>query len=558
MKTFITSIILLITVSALSQELNQVAFMPHSPKRAYLNKEYANKQFTILNDKGIDVLTGTSSKAVYWEPSGTKVCYTDFSVLKDEGRYTLVIDQNKRTFYIDNKKYRYIGESLLKSFYMARCSEEVLEKFAGNYARPLGHPDDVVYIHTSAADKNRKAESVISSPGGWYDAGDYGKYIVNSSISTFLFLHTYEVYADYYKNLAVNIPESNNGVSDILNEAVINIKWMLTMQDPNDGGVYHKLNSKRFGGMEMPHEDTAPRYVVMKTTPATLDFAATMAKAARILGQVKQYKNLAKECSNAAMKAYEWSLKNPEILYQQPEDIKTGEYKDTEIADEWFWAKTELYLTSKDAYYWEGNDLKAQKFNVPEWRKVNMLGIYSIANSKSNKLSNIDKESAESEILKLAKKRLQITSSQAYNTPIKKFPWGSNGEIANNGVLFLQAYKISDDKEFLFAADACASYLLGANATGYCFITGFGDKQVLNIHDRRCSADGNEFPIPGLLAGGPSTQALSDCGTDNYPSQYPAKAYLDAECSYSTNEWAINWNSAAMSLFLGLDACYKE
>ena len=77
-------------------------------------------------------------------------------------------------------------------------------------------------------------------------------------------------------------------IPDLLNEALWNLEWMLTMQDPHDGGVYHKLTNKRFDGVVMPHEATSERYVVQKSTAAALDFAAVMATASRVLAKYEE------------------------------------------------------------------------------------------------------------------------------------------------------------------------------------------------------------------------------------------------------------------------------
>ena len=78
---------------------------------------------------------------------------------------------------------------------------------------------------------------MISSPLGWYDAGDYNKYVVNSAFSIGMMLACYEQNKDYFKKLSTNIPESRNATPDILDEMMFNLKWLLTMQDPEDGGV---------------------------------------------------------------------------------------------------------------------------------------------------------------------------------------------------------------------------------------------------------------------------------------------------------------------------------
>ncbi|NEL80129.1 MAG: cellulase, partial [Xanthomonas perforans] len=138
----------------------------------------------------------------------------------------------------------------------------------GPYARAAGHPDTQVRIHPSAASATRPADSVISAPKGWYDAGDYNKYIVNSGISTYTLLAAYEQYPALFKAQALTIPDDAPGVPGILQETWWNLEWMLAMQDPADGGVYHKLTDKQFDGLVMPAQATQQRYVVMKATAA--------------------------------------------------------------------------------------------------------------------------------------------------------------------------------------------------------------------------------------------------------------------------------------------------
>ena len=137
-------------------------------------------------------------------------------------------------------------------------------------------------IHPSAVSPGRPAGTIISSPLGWYDAGDYNKYIVNSSYSVGLMLMAYEQNKEYFNRLNAGIPESGNSTADLLDELMFNLKWMITMQDPYDGGVYHKLTTPNFEGFVMPTDCHQQRYVVQKSVTASYDFAAVMALAARI------------------------------------------------------------------------------------------------------------------------------------------------------------------------------------------------------------------------------------------------------------------------------------
>lgn len=130
-------------------------------------------------------------------------------------------------------------------------------------------------VHPTAASTKRPAGTIISSPKGWYDAGDYNKYIVNSGFTLGLILQSYQLHQDRFNALNLQIPESDNNIPDILDEMMYNLEWMLTMQDPTDGGVYHKLTTPNFEGFVMPEDCKQQRYVVQKTTTTALDFAAT-------------------------------------------------------------------------------------------------------------------------------------------------------------------------------------------------------------------------------------------------------------------------------------------
>jgi len=125
------------------------------------------------------------------------------------------------------------------------------------------------------------------------------------------------------------------------------------------------------------------------------------------------------------------------------------------------------------------------------------------------------------------------------------FVWGSNGVIGNHSLMLIQAYRLSGEKDYLNAALANMDYLLGRNATGYSFVTGFGSKPPMFIHHRQSASDDIEDPVPGFVAGGPQPGQQDGC---DYVSDLPATTYLDDWCSYSTNEVTINWNAPIVYL----------
>nr|WP_320120448.1 glycoside hydrolase family 9 protein [uncultured Marinifilum sp.] len=535
--------------------INQVGYECNAPKKAMVRTN--TNLFQIKNSEGKTILEKAAESKQFCSLSGDTIQSIDFSELTDNGTYYIVINDSiiSNKIIITKRPYAKLAKASLKSFYFNRSGVEIDSIHGGKWARPAGHPDTLVYYHASAADKNHPENSSISSPKGWYDAGDYNKYIVNSSISTYTLLLAYNSFPDYFSKLNENVPESENKIPDILDEALYNLRWMMSMQDPIDGGVYHKLTTKNFEGFVMPHEATNKRYLVQKSTAASLDFAATMAYAARLF---QNYSNdlpgLADSCLIQSEKAWEWAVKNPNSLYIQSSDIKTGAYDDTNLTDEWFWAACELYLATEKSKYETKLAQTKTTSNTPAWQEVSTLGILSLLTS--NKKDEF--EALNTDFIKYTDELIKSENKSPYRTAIKNYVWGSNSIFANQGMLKLIAYQITKNFKYLNSARESLDYLLGRNATAYCFVTGFGSLSPLNIHHRPSAADSVNQPVPGFLVGGPNLIVRTDCGPDIIRSDYPSKSYIDKECSYSTNEIAINWNAPLVFLTCGIDKCYEK
>jgi endoglucanase len=502
--------------------------------------------FMVANATGKIVFRGKLGESKSWKFSNENVQLADFSSIKVPGTYNLLIHgtADKRQFLVSSDPYGGIANAAVKALYFNRCSYPIRTPYGGKWARKAGHPDREVYIHASAVSEGRPEGFVISSPGGWYDAGDYNKYIVNSGISTYTMLLACEMYPEYWKGRNLNIPESGNKLPDILDETLFNLRWMLTMQD-NDGGVYHKCTTKQFEGFIMPEDCHEKRYVIQKNTAATLDFAATMAHASVVLGKyATELPGLSDSCRKAALKAWEWCLKNPAILYRQPADIGTGAYGDRNIRDEWFWAGVEISMISGSAF--PDSLLSKVQFKTPSWSDVGQLGL--ITALRNEKRVNPETYAACKKIyFSYADDLVNIGNLAAYPVSINYFVWGSNADVVNQGLLKMVAYSLSGDMKYLCSAVNDMNYITGVNPTGYCFITGIGEKSPLHPHHRPSAADNVPEPVPGFLAGGPNTATFADCPDANR-SKLPALSYLDEQCSYSTNEIAINWNTPLVFL----------
>ncbi|MFN3404778.1 MAG: glycoside hydrolase family 9 protein [Cytophagaceae bacterium] len=554
--------------------INQVGYYPNGPKIAVVVEPKTDKFFVInAASKKDTVFKGSLVKKGTWKPSGENVSHADFSSVTKPGKYVIVVPgiATSYPFEIKNKVLHNVGKASLKTFYYQRTLIDLEEQYAGQWKRKAGHPDNAVIIHSSAVSEGRPEGSKISSQRGWYDAGDYNKYIVNSGISTYTLLAAYEHYPAFFDTLKVNIPESDNKIPDLLDESLWNVRWMLTMQDPADGGVYHKLSNANFDGEVMPDKATEPRYVVMKSTAAALDFTAVMAQSYRIFKKFdKQLPGFADSCLTAAKKAYAWAKKNPEIYYVQEEmnkkfkpSIVTGEYGDGNVKDEFQWAAIELFASTGDAaFYKEANIATTlDKFDIPAWPEVNTLGLITLVNLKDKEIA--DAAAIKARIIKLADDLKNHAAASEFGTPMgiktDNFIWGSNSFAANQGIILMQAYRITGKKEYLNAALANLDYILGRNGTGYSYVSAFGTKYMKKPHHRPCQADGIKDVIPGFLSGGPNTgqQDKQGCAMP-YPSDLPAKSYLDEECSYASNEVAINWNSPLTYLMFAIEASMGE
>ena len=550
------------TVCQAQIRLNQVGMYPKQEKIAVI--EGTAKSVTIK-----DAATGRKASVkprilrTATSPwSGKKRTIIDFSSLTQPGTYTISSGKETASFTIKDDALRDVTAATLKAFYLIRSGVAIESKYAGAYARPVGHPDTQVLIHPSAASLGRPAGSVISSPYGWYDAGDYNKYIVNSAFSIGVMLCSYDQNHSYYQSLNVNIPESTNQTADLLDEMMFNLRWMLTMQDPYDGGVYHKLTTPNFEGFVMPADCKQQRYVVQKSTAATLDFAAVMAQAARIFKGNKDYPTFADQAARAAMAAYGWAERNPSVLYQQRRmsqqfqpAVTTGEYGDFNLSDEWYWAATELYLLTGDQQF---TDVIAKnqprRFSAPTWGNVASLGTYDLLMGDASKHADLQKQ-----LVSYCDSLVATTPKSSFQTPSgnspRDFGWGCLAEaFGTNGLTLCYAYKLTGDKKYLTAALENADYVLGRNATGYCYITGFGTKSPMHPHHRISAADGIEAPFPGLVAGGPNPGQQDIAEVKVYPSKQPDESYTDVADSYASNEIAINWNASILALLAWIEA----
>jgi len=570
--------------------LNQLGFYPYAPKVAVVTGFTVKEVFYIVSvadntpswQGHVDtVFFGRLGPITPSANSSLSTRIADFTSVRRSGTYRVVVPglPNSYPFTIGGHLFTQLTAAALKGYYYQRSSIILTPGYAGDWSRPAGHPDTAVLIHPSAASGQRPAGKIISTPGGWYDAGDYNKYIVNSGITMGTLFDAWEDFPRYFDTLRTNIPPvplssaasrepqpAASRIPDLLNETLYNLRWMLTMQDPNDGGVYHKCTNAAFDGMVMPGITKAPRYVVQKSTAATLDFAAVTAQASRIFSKfARQLPGLADSCRRAAIAAWQWARQHPDVIYDQEAmnkaytpPVTTGAYGDRHLTDEFFWAAAELYITTTDAQYLAPIQQQlGTPLSLPSWSNVAMLGNYSLLRHRKQLSPALQPalDSLGGQVLLMADDYVKKQPTTAFNTVMgessKDFIWGSNSVAANEGMLLINAWLQKPNPKYLTAALSNLDYLLGRNALNTCFVTGIGSHSTLHPHHRPSVADGVEAPVPGLLAGGPNPGRQDK---QAYVFTEPETAYLDKAPAYASNEIAINWNAPLVYLAGAIEA----
>lgn len=530
--------------------LNQTGYLPEAEKKAVLTK---GKRFWVLDGNNQAVLEKEASWFGFDEASGDEVAIADFSEIRSPGRYRLrdEIGEESYTFEISDRIYQALQKDLLKAFYYQRCGCALEERYAGVYTHPVCHTQKALLWEDNAVSKE------VS--GGWHDAGDYGRYISPAAVAVAHLLYAFKLFPESFRE-SINIPESGNGVPDILNECRYELEWMLKMQQ-EDGGAYHKLTSAMHADFIMPQEDTSQFYLFPVSSMATADYAASMALAS---GVYRAYdKDFADRLLQAAVSAWGWLEAHPEYVgFHNPSDCNTGEYDDDCDKDERLWAAAELYLeTGEETYRKALEALSRESLGKTDFGWTDVSGLASMAVLAADYLQTARKAVPEN-LLKdfretvLAEAGRLAGQSQACGYLVAMAPedyvWGSNMVVLNRGMLLALAALITEGEEkALYERVALRQlhYLLGTNAAGYSYVTGYGEHACRHPHNRPTECDGIELPMPGWVSGGPFRTPCDETAVRNIPQGTPPmKCYLDHAMCYSLNEITIYWNSPAVFL----------
>ena len=555
--------------------VNQVGYLPGATKLAtYVTEATDPVGWELLDADGAVVASGQTTPHGLDSAAGQEVQLIDFSGYRTPGQgYSLRVGEDiSFPFAVDPGIYDQLAIDALRFFYHQRSGEPIDAQYVGDaWARPAGHDaaapgggDSSVTCRNDACDYS------LDVTGGWYDAGDHGKYVVNGGIAAWQLLWVYERAAQsagesspWLADGTLDIPESGNGVADVLDEARHEVEFLLAMQVPQGeelaGMVHHKIHDEAWTGMlTMPDQDTEPRLLSPPSTAATLNMAAVAAQAARIWAEIDP--GFADTALQAAESAYAAALAHPREFASSLSSQGGGPYNDNNLEDEFLWAAAELFTTTGEQTYLD--DIGASELFVDGtdavrlggfgWQNVGALGLIRLALTPSE-LPEADREHASQTIIDAADALVGVLENQGYRLPYQpgglNYVWGSNGQLLNSASVLLAAHDLTGGSQYTGAALEAMDYVLGRNALGISYVTGYGSYYAQNQHHRFWANQldaSRPHPPAGSLAGGPNSAAatqdpvsgrsLADCA--------PQTCYLDDHGAYSVNEVTINWNSA--------------
>lgn len=528
-------------------------------------------------DEGLSVFCCEAVYAGLDEASRDEVWQADFSQVTAEGHYMVKAgDACSYPFEIRDGIYRDFNKLLCKALYFQRCGMALEEKYAGIFARECCHKEKAVrlkdYVNLVAKGAKETSEDFAAFAktegggfeipffdvcGGWHDAGDFGRYPTAAATALAHILYAWRWFPESFLDM-LNLPESGNGMPDILNECLYELRWLLKMQ-MDDGSVSHKLTSMRHANFVMPCRDKRQMILFPPSTMAAGAFAAVMALASRIYAPYVP--DFCEQALCAAEKAYTWLEAHPEFIgFENPEGCNTGGYEDTDDCDERLWAASELYVTTgMPRYLRDAEDYfdKSGDKSALGWTDVSGLAGWAFFD-RSDAYSKNMKEKFALSFIEAAEALLRMSEGCGYGAAMtnEDYGWGSNMVVLNRGMVFASAYRLTGQAVYKTAAQRQMDYLLGVNALGYSYVSGVGANAFKNPHNRVTVADGIDETIPGFVCGGPNKNPCDEKAEWLVePGTPPMKCYLDIWECYSLNEITIYWNSPAIFLAAFLDAC---
>ncbi|MFE6038172.1 glycoside hydrolase family 9 protein [Streptomyces sp. NPDC056452] len=556
--------------------VNQVGYLPHGPKKGTVVTDAdAPLPWSVKAADGSTAATGTTVPQGEDPSSRQRVHTFDFSSLTTAGDgYTVEVDgQVSEPFSLRADLYDSLRSDALAYFYHNRSGIPIDADLVGDaYARPAGH----IGVAPNKGDTDVPCQPGVcdyrlDASGGWYDAGDHGKYVVNGGISVAQLMATYErtlTAADAESaelgDGALRVPERGNAVPDILDEARWELEFLMRMQvpagEPLAGMAHHKMHDAEWTGLPLaPHLDPQQRELHPPSTAATLNLAAAAAQCARLYAPFDAA--FAGRCLKAARTAWAAAEAHPEVLADPNDGTGGGTYSDGDVSDEFYWAAAELFTTTGEDAFRQAvlssalhgdTDAVFPAGGGISWASTGGLGVLTLA-TVPNGLTTAQLGEVRSVVTTAADRYAAQSRAQVYGLPYapkdEDYVWGSNSQVLNNMVVLATAHDLTGEAAYQDAVLSGADYLLGRNPLNQSYVTGYGERDSDNQHHRFWAHQNDpDLPHPpaGSIAGGPNLTAVAagdPVAAEKLGGCAPAMCYLDDIGSWATNEVTINWNA---------------
>ncbi len=485
------------------------------------------------------VLDGQLGAELVDSSTGTSVQLADFSKLDEPGEYYLDVTGVGKSVPFRIASDAYDGElaNVMLGFYGWRSGIDIdFERNGTHFSHAAGHLSDGLLDFVDGQVGKHK-----DGVGGWYDAGDYGKYLPTASESVVTMLAAWELFSDRLAKLSLPfIPEHGGKLPDYLSEVKWELDWLLKMTyDDGSGRVHHKLNSPQFPGFVLPVDDPTTRYFSTFSTAATGELVATFAKAARAFAPFDDVTDgYSVKLLDIAKTSYAYLIAHPDDVQYDSSVLSAGSYIKSDTADR-LWAAAELWETTGDA---EALAALESKINIGEkfapnfdWDTTWNFALLTYALSQREGRDPKRLASLRAMLQGVANDLVTAHDQSGYGRDFAQYYWGTNGVVARTCMLLQSANQLEPNPAFLDVCTDQIGHLYGRNQYNRSYVTGSGVDPPLHPHHRLSGADDVDEPYPGLLVGG---------GQTNF-------GWKDQQSDFSSNEVAINWSSALVYALAG-------
>lgn len=530
-------------------KVNQAGFQTNADKYALvsfypeLHNISEGDTFSVCDSEtGKTVFNGTLHLLSEFDQrdSGEKVLKADFSELETTGTYYITVDglEHSVEFSISDDVYTDALTAAQKYFYYQRQGIALDTEYAGEFARnDLGIDDSSVPF---ASDSSK----TITSDKGWFDAGDSGKYVNTGANAVSSLLWAYEMYPQCFPDNSLNIPESENSIPDLLDEARWELEWILTMQDTQSGGFYPRIQG-----------DAGKRTVMDKNGCTTDDTACAVGVLAEAYITYKDFDSeFADKCLKAAEKGWEFLENHPENIVGYDVYVVSDDTADR------LWAAATLYRINRNAScksYFEQNYTSLSAKFEDSYAYANRWGCYWLNGCWHYLLADEQDETVSEWLTKeigIWRETLLTTKwgNNIWGVPLHKGNYfrGITAEICNMAMALSVTDKILNlnDIRTEQCADTSLSWILGANPLELSYVSGIGENSIKTIHSEIYENDGKVGIPDGYLPQGPNYTSLKTY------SRFAAKCYIDNQNDWVCNEHTVYANAALVYLLAEVTA----